>query len=166
VYVGCAIVGAAAWWFTFYEKGPQLNYYQLTHHMQCPAEPRMFPSIECDVFNQAKPKTMALSVLVIIEMCNALNSISENQSLLRMPPWSNKWLLGAITLSMCLHFMILEVDVLSSVFQITPLSLQEWIMVLKLSFPVILIDEVLKVIARKFTDVAVARDPMQAGICK
>merc|ERR1712198_634910 len=43
-YVGAATVGAAAWWFTMYEKGPQLNYYQLTHHMQCLAEPRMFPN--------------------------------------------------------------------------------------------------------------------------
>lgn len=44
-----------------------------THHMQCPAEPRMFPSIDCNTFNHAKPKTMALSVLVVIEMSNALN---------------------------------------------------------------------------------------------
>ena len=29
VYVGAATVGAAAWWFMVYEKGPQLNYYQL-----------------------------------------------------------------------------------------------------------------------------------------
>jgi Cation transporting ATPase, C-terminus len=28
-YVGAATVGAAAWWFTLYERGPQLNYYQL-----------------------------------------------------------------------------------------------------------------------------------------
>lgn len=28
-YVGCATVGAAAWWFVVYDKGPQLNYYQL-----------------------------------------------------------------------------------------------------------------------------------------
>jgi len=28
-YVGAATVGAAAWWFTQYERGPQLNYYQL-----------------------------------------------------------------------------------------------------------------------------------------
>jgi len=40
-------------------------------------------------------------------------SISENQSLLVMPPWCNKWLLGAIALSMGLHFLILEVDFLS-----------------------------------------------------
>ena len=32
VYVGCATVGSAAWWFTMYEKGPQLNYYQLVSH--------------------------------------------------------------------------------------------------------------------------------------
>jgi len=44
-----------------------------THHMQCPAEPRMFPSLDCKVFDDPHPKTMALSVLVVIEICNALN---------------------------------------------------------------------------------------------
>jgi hypothetical protein len=42
-----------------------------------------------------------------------MSSISENQSLLVMPPWYNKWLMGGITLSMSLHFMILEIDFLS-----------------------------------------------------
>lgn len=41
------------------------------------------------------------------------NSLSENQSLLVMPPWTNLWLVGAITLSMSLHFFILYVDVMS-----------------------------------------------------
>ena len=53
--------------------------------------------------------TMALSVLVTIEMLNAMNSLSENQSLLKMPPWVNVWLLGSIALSMSLHFMILYI---------------------------------------------------------
>jgi len=39
-----------------------------------------------------------------------------------------------------------------AVFQITPLNLEEWFSVLKISFPVILIDEVLKVVARKITE--------------
>ncbi|KAG8122787.1 putative Calcium-transporting ATPase protein [Naja naja] len=34
--------------------------------------------------------------------------VSENQSLLRMPPWLNIWLLGAIVMSMALHFLILQ----------------------------------------------------------
>ncbi len=57
--------------------------------------------------------TMALSILVTIEMCNAINSLSENQSLLVMPPWINPLLLGAMVLSFSLHFLILEVDFLS-----------------------------------------------------
>jgi len=77
-----------------------------------------------------------------------------------MPPWCNKWLMGAITLSMTLHFCILEIDFLAAVFQITRLNVEEWIAVLKISFPVIFIDEILKFVARKFTDVAVAEDPM------
>lgn len=39
-----------------------------------------------------------------------LFSLSENQSLLKMPPLSNPWLVGAICLSMALHFLILYVD--------------------------------------------------------
>jgi len=41
---------------------------------------------------------------------------------------------------------------MQAVFQITPLNLEEWFSVLKISFPVILIDEVLKVVARKITE--------------
>lgn len=37
-------------------------------------------------------------------------SLSENQSLVRMPPWVNVWLLGAIILSLSLHFLILYVE--------------------------------------------------------
>lgn len=159
-YVGAATVGAAAWWFTQYDHGPQLNYYQLTHHMQCLVQDERFKGVDCEVFDDPHAKTMALSVLVVIEICNALNSISENQSLIVMPPWCNKWLLGAIALSMSLHFLILEVDFLAAVFQITPLNVEEWFAVMKISIPVIIIDEVLKVVARKVTDVGTAIDPM------
>ena len=44
--------------------------------------------------------TLSLSVLVTIEMANALNALSEKESLLRFPPWRNPWLLAAIALSM------------------------------------------------------------------
>ena len=151
-YVGFATVGAAAWWFMRHDDGPQLSYYQLTHHLQCPTEPKIFTGVDCAVFSDPKPMTMALSVLVVIEMCNALNSVSENQSLLRMPPWYNMWLLGAMALSMILHFMIIEVDFLAAVFQITSLNLVEWMAVMKISLPVIILDETLKISARSLAD--------------
>jgi len=97
--------------------------------------------------------TMALSVLVTIEMLNALNSLSENQSLLIMPPWVNMWLLAAMALSMSLHFVILYVELLGTVFQVTALTWAQWVAVIKISIPVLLMDETLKFVARKYTDV-------------
>uniref|UniRef100_A0A8C2ZI62 Calcium-transporting ATPase n=1 Tax=Cyclopterus lumpus TaxID=8103 RepID=A0A8C2ZI62_CYCLU len=151
-YVGAATVGAAAWWFTVSEDGPQITLYQLSHFLQCAPDNPDFEGLDCHVFESPYPMTMALSVLVTIEMCNALNSLSENQSLLRMPPWENVWLLGAICLSMSLHFLILYVEPLPVIFQITPLDTTQWMMVLKISLPVILLDELLKFIARNYLD--------------
>ncbi|GAV01129.1 hypothetical protein RvY_11888 [Ramazzottius varieornatus] len=148
-YVGAGTVGAAAWWFMVSPTGPQMSYYQLTHHLVCANEPENFRGIDCDVFEDPHPMTMALSVLVSIEMLNAMNSLSENQSLLAMPPWTNPWLMGAMGLSMSLHFVILYVDVLANVFQVCPLNIYEWIAVIKISIPVVLLDETLKFVARK-----------------
>ncbi|XP_039547112.1 ATPase sarcoplasmic/endoplasmic reticulum Ca2+ transporting 1, like isoform X2 [Pimephales promelas] len=151
-YVGAATVAAAGYWFLYDDEGPKITYYQLSHFMQCHEENEEFTGIECEVFEASAPMTMALSVLVTIEMLNALNSLSENQSLLRMPPWSNGWLLSAMTLSMSLHFMILYVDPLPMVFKLTHLNVEQWMVVLKLSFPVILIDELLKFVARNYVE--------------
>uniref|UniRef100_A0A674HH20 Calcium-transporting ATPase n=1 Tax=Taeniopygia guttata TaxID=59729 RepID=A0A674HH20_TAEGU len=67
-----------------------------THFMQCSEHNVDFEGLDCDIFESPVPMTMALSVLVTIEMCNALNSLSENQSLARMPPWVNIWLMGPV----------------------------------------------------------------------
>lgn len=93
--------------------------------------------------------TLSLSVLVAIEMFNSLNALSEDNSLVRMPPWTNPWLLVAMSVSFGLHCLILYVPFLASLFGVVPLSLNEWILVILLSAPVILIDEVLKFVGRR-----------------
>merc|ERR1712241_583065 len=153
IYVGIATVGGASYWFLYDPTGPQMSYYQLSHHMECPAEPEKFKGLSCDIFQAPEPMTMALSILVTIEMCNAINAISENQSLVAMPPWINPLLLGAMALSFGLHFVILYVDVMAVVFQVTPLSIAQWMTVLKFSIPVILLDELLKWVARNYSEV-------------
>lgn len=52
---------------------------------------------------------MSLSILVVVEMFNAMNSLSENESLLTFPLYKNMYLVLAITLSMILHMVILYV---------------------------------------------------------
>lgn len=88
--------------------------------------------------------TMSLSILVVIEMFNACNSLSENESLLSLPLWSNPYLIFAIGVSMVFHFAILYVPFLATLFGVTPLSWGEWKAVIAISAPVVLIDEVLK----------------------
>nr|KAF6415015.1 ATPase sarcoplasmic/endoplasmic reticulum Ca2+ transporting 3 [Molossus molossus] len=152
VYVGLATVAAATWWFLYDAEGPHITFYQLRNFLKCSEDNPLFAGIDCEVFESRFPTTMALSVLVTIEMCNALNSVSENQSLLRMPPWLNPWLLAAVTMSMALHFLILLVPPLPLVFQVTPLSGRQWVVVLQISLPVILLDEALKYLSRNHVD--------------
>jgi len=57
--------------------------------------------------------TISLSVLVVIEMLNSFNSLSENESLLTLPIWSNITLCGAVLLSIVLHFCILYIPFLA-----------------------------------------------------
>lgn len=41
--------------------------------MRCTEDNPIFEGIDCEIFESRYPTTMALSVLVTIEMCNALN---------------------------------------------------------------------------------------------
>ena len=77
-------------------------------------------------------------------------SVSENQSLLVMPPWRNWSLLTAITTSMALHFLILYAPFMKAIFRVTPLNWVEWKAVFYFSVPVLLVDEVLKFVTRNF----------------
>ncbi|KAI9312794.1 hypothetical protein BX666DRAFT_1865492 [Dichotomocladium elegans] len=148
IYVGVATVFGYIWWFIFYVDGPQISYHQLSHFHQCS---ELFPEIGCEMFTNAfsmKATTMSLSILVVIEMLNAMNSLSENESLLTLPLWSNPYLLLSIILSMALHFMILYVPFFTQLFAIVPLNVDEWKAVLWISVPVIFLDETLKFITR------------------
>ncbi|PKI54895.1 hypothetical protein CRG98_024726 [Punica granatum] len=64
----------------------------------------------CDYFTIGKVKamTLSLSVLVAIEMFNSLNALSEDHSLVTVPPWRNPWLLLAMAFSFGLHYEVLK----------------------------------------------------------
>ncbi|KAF2141734.1 uncharacterized protein K452DRAFT_228290 [Aplosporella prunicola CBS 121167] len=149
-YVGIATVGGYAWWFMFNSEGPQITFYQLSHFHRCSTG---FPEIGCQMFSNDMAKsasTVSLSILVVIEMLNAMNALSSSESLLTLPLWENMILVYAITLSMALHFALLYIPFLQSLFSIVPLDLNEWKAVLLISLPIIFIDEGLKFVERAF----------------
>ncbi|KAM5565902.1 hypothetical protein ABKV19_019751 [Rosa sericea] len=149
-YVGLATVAGFIWWFLYSDTGPKLPYMELINSDTCGMRETTYP---CSIFSDRHPSTVSMTVLVVVEMFNALNNLSENQSLLVIPPWSNLWLVGSIIITMILHVLILYVHPLSVLFSVTPLSWAEWTVVLYLSFPVIIIDEVLKFFSRNSSGV-------------
>jgi Ca2+-transporting ATPase len=143
-----------------YDGHSMVTYEQLTHWGHCTGDSELFKDFKvndfdangdgivddfskkpCNYFTDGKVKasTMSLSVLVTIEMFNALNAISEDGSLLMVPPWVNPYLLLAMAASFAMHFVILYVPFLSSIFEIAPHTAVEWVIVVAFSFPVIVI---------------------------
>ncbi|KAJ5157514.1 Sarcoplasmic/endoplasmic reticulum calcium ATPase 1 [Penicillium canariense] len=148
-YVGVATVFGYVWWFMYNPDGPQISYYQLSHFHRCSTQ---FPEIGCEMFTNDMAKsasTVSLSILVVIEMLNAMNALSSSESLLTFFLHHNPMLIYAIILSMTLHFAILYVPFLQSLFAILPLDWNEWQAVLAISAPVIVIDEILKFFERR-----------------
>lgn len=151
-YVGAATVFGYAWWFIFYPLGPQLSFYQLVHPILNNANKQThfhhcsqkFPEIGCAMFTNNMSRsasTLSLSILVVIEMLNACNALSQSESLLTLPLWKNMKLVYAIALSMILHFSVLYVPFLQTLFQVSPLGLDEWKAVVWISAPVLYVSQ-------------------------
>lgn len=107
-----------------------------SHFHKCSTQ---FPEIGCEMFANDMSKsasTMSLSILVVIEMFNAMNALSSSESLMTFPLWKNMKLVYAIILSMALHFAILYVPFLQGLFSIVPLNWTEWQAVVAISAPV------------------------------
>lgn len=62
----------------YLQDGPGLSWRQITRSRSCDS------AETCAVFKDRHPSTMAVTVLVVVEMFNALNALSENNSLLQV----------------------------------------------------------------------------------
>merc|ERR1719410_1554063 len=126
-----------------------MTWAQVTGHHACGnntefAKATFGDGFDCSVFDLKNAKTVALSILVTIEMFNTFNALSENQSLLVQTPLTNIWVILAVSLSMILHALILYIPFFVKIFGTAQLNQEEWIAVVAISFPVIIFDELLK----------------------
>mmetsp|Transcript_63049 Transcript_63049/g.184368 ORF Transcript_63049/g.184368 Transcript_63049/m.184368 type:complete len:1040 (-) Transcript_63049:206-3325(-) len=164
MYVGIATVGIFVYWYSFDTGAPDqhtlVGFGDLMTWSKCPSwegfKPKDFLDLSfekdpCSYFTAGKVKasTLSLTTLVVIEMLNALNALSEDGSLIQMPPWTNPWLILACLGSMIVHFVIICIPFLSKIFAVCALDWHDWVLVMSFSFPVIIIDEVLKFFGRQ-----------------
>ena len=67
----------AEWWERCTQSGPRMKWSEVMQSRHCQTEEM------CAVFKDRHPSTVAMTVLVVVEMFNALNALSENNSLLQ-----------------------------------------------------------------------------------
>jgi Ca2+-transporting ATPase len=162
MYVGFATVGIFVYWYVLDGNAPDghslVTLNQLMNWGKCATWHKFYVAPYtgmtngdmCSYFTGGKVKasTLSLTVLVVIEMLNALNALSEDGSLLQIPPWSNPYLIVAMMGSVLVHFAVLYTPFIATIFNVTPLDWHDWKLVLYFSVPVIFVDEVLKFFGR------------------
>lgn len=154
LYVGLATIGVFAQ--HYHAQGVSLA--ELASWSQCgqfwtPSD----ASLSCtDLFQgtgRMLPQTLSLTTLVCMEMLKALSAVSVDNSLLRVGPQSNPWLLLGVSAPFLLHLLVLYsstlgIPALGESFGMVPLSMDNWVTVLSWALPILLVDEVLKAVGR------------------
>ncbi|KNH05444.1 calcium-translocating P-type ATPase [Perkinsela sp. CCAP 1560/4] len=154
-YIGIATFWSFLGWF--FENGFTLS--EVVNPGRCALSEWKHTVVQ----NPIAARTRAFTVLVFLEIFNSFSAISEKQSLTHVPPHRNMWLIGANAVSLALHFAVLSVPCLRKVLRTASpgapegmdtlwsslVNATDWSVVLKLCTPVILIEEGLKIIARR-----------------
>lgn len=105
--------------------------------------------LSSDSLTYLKASTTAFATLVIIQMFNTFNSRSEHYSIFQLGFFSNLWLLGAITISLILTFLMIEIPALQHYLGTTHLGIQDWTVIILASLSVLFVEEIRKIFARK-----------------
>lgn len=156
LYVGFATIGVFVHWYL--DHG--VTWQQLLGWSQCSTwEGFDVPAIEgmeylignpCEIFTtgRCKAQSLSLSVLVTMEMLKALSAVSVDSSMLRVPPWKNPWLLLGVAVPSLLHLAVIYTPAVAHMFDLAPLTWEDWTYVLRFAVPIILVEEILKAIGR------------------
>lgn len=93
--------------------------------------------------------TLTLATIVFCQIGMVLNCRTERQSVFKAGIFSNKRVLLGIVIEILLITAIMYVPFLQDVFQTAPIGLREWIFLVILPFPVLLLEEARKAISRR-----------------
>ncbi|TFG17390.1 MAG: calcium-translocating P-type ATPase, SERCA-type [Promethearchaeota archaeon] len=90
------------------------------------------------------PRTFVFSTLLICELLNVYNTRSDRRSFFKVPVWSNKYLLIAVLISLTLNFVLIYTPPLANLFQLSPIPLIDWLIIIPLSFLTVVSEELIK----------------------
>jgi Ca2+-transporting ATPase len=95
-----------------------------------------------------KAWTVSLTVLAVFQWLNAWNCRSGTESIFRTNPFSNRYLVGATLIVVTLQLFALYTPFLQTILHTMPLSLAEWGMIFLVASPILIVEEVRKLVVR------------------
>ena len=102
------------------------------------------------VYRQAT--TMTLASIVFCQIGAVLNCRTERRSVFSAGLLSNRRVLLGIGVEVLLICTLIYVPFLQNIFNTAPIGLKEWVILVLLPIPVVLLEELRKAISRKFTN--------------
>lgn len=99
--------------------------------------------------NIMKAWTISLTVLAAFQWFNAWNCRSENKSIFKMNPFSNKYLFSATILVISLHIIAIYNPIMNTFLKTVPLNLNDWMLIMPVAALIVLIEEIRKLFYRQ-----------------
>lgn len=99
--------------------------------------------------NADHARTLAFSTLVFVQLAHTINARSEDRSIFDIGIFSNRYLVGAVLLSVVLQVLVVYTPVLQPLFGTVSLKAFDWVLILILSSLVIVFVEVKKRVKKK-----------------
>lgn len=95
-------------------------------------------------------RTMTLLTMAMFQWFNAWNCRSETKSIFQLGFWTNKWLLLATSTVLFLQILLIYAPFMQAIFDTVPLSLEQWGLILAVSSPIIIWEEIRKFFVRRW----------------
>lgn len=97
-------------------------------------------------------RTLAFTTLVLFQLFNVFNARSDHERI-GVDLFRNRWLWGAVLISLALQIAVVHLPVLQRAFQTASLSAGDWAICILVASSVVWIREGMKVLTRRFTAV-------------
>ena len=94
--------------------------------------------------NIAKAWTMSLTILAVFQWFNAWNCRSEDKSIFKMNPFSNKFLVGATLAVIGLQLLAVYNPLMQKILRTVPLEASDWLAIIAIAASIVVVEEIRK----------------------
>jgi len=99
--------------------------------------------------NLEQARTVAFTVMVVVQLVHAFNCRSERWSLFQLGVGTNRALVWAVLLSLAIQIAVLTVPAVSSVFKAAPLPIEDWVLMGAAGLVPLIVMELTKIFRRQ-----------------